>query len=335
MDIRKSLEQAASEAVSKAKDIAASLQASDEPVGNRPAPVHKKAAVIVFDPIIKSERGRKLSQVLKWNDPDELTRKYIADVREASYGYANYSVVERVEVDRFPAKVDGFAYTGDEFLKCYRAGSGFHKPDDVDYKPILSDFKLVDKVKSGAIDEAWLFAFPYAGFFESIMGGPGSFWCNAPPLEGADGAGRRFVIMGFNYERTVGEMIENLGHRAESIMKHTFRHKGSDANLWERFARYDKTHPGQAEAGVVHYAPNSLKDYDWGNKAKVKSRLHTWQKFPDLDGEPRVVDASQWGSGDIREHHMWWFKLFPHITGSAGGISYNWWQYVIDPNLVN
>ena len=26
---------------------------------------------------------------------------------------------------------------------------------------------------------------------------------------------RRFVIMGFSYERGVGEMLENMGHRAE------------------------------------------------------------------------------------------------------------------------
>jgi len=28
--------------------------------------------------------------------------------------------------------------------------------------------------------------------------------------------------MGFNYERGVGEMLEDLGHRAESILSHVF-----------------------------------------------------------------------------------------------------------------
>ncbi|MBI3244426.1 MAG: hypothetical protein HYZ49_19275 [Chloroflexi bacterium] len=334
-DVGKNLQHAASEALSKAKDAAASLQDSHEKAGERPKPIHQNVSVIVFNPTIKSEGGKKLSEVMGWSKPDELTQKYIADVKEASYGYITYGVVERIEVDGFPAKKDGFVYKAEDFLKHLRAGSGFHTPDEVDYKPILEKYEIVEKVNRGSIDEVWLYAFPYAGFYESIMGGPGAFWCNAPVLEGADQAKKRFVIMGFNYERGAGQMLENLGHRAESIMKHTYRHKSGDDNLWERFTRYDKTHPGQSEVGIVHYAPNSTKDYEWGNKTKVKSRYHVWKNFPNLEGVPIEVDDSHWGGGDIREHHMWWFKLMPHITGSGKGIAYNWWQYIIDPNLVN
>ena len=45
----------------------------------------------------------------------------------------------------------------------------------------------------------------YGGYYESIMCGPNAFWCNAPPLKGTEHANRRFVIMGFNFERGVGE----------------------------------------------------------------------------------------------------------------------------------
>ncbi len=105
--------------------------------------------------------------------------------------------------------------------------------------------------------------------------------------------------------------------------------------FWERFTRYDKTHPGQAEVGWMHFAPNSLQDYDWGNKARVPSRADTWKNFPNLDGQPQVVDCAAWGNGDIRAHHKWWFERLPHITGGAGGLAYNWWKYVIDPNTVH
>ena len=47
-----------------------------------------------------------------------------------------------------------------------------------------------------------------------------------------------------------------------------------------------------------------------------------------------MVDAREWGSGDIREHHRWWLRHFPHLQGESGGIAWNWWQYVIDPNTV-
>ena len=140
--------------------------------------------------------------------------------------------------------------------------------------------------------------------------------------------------MGFNYERGVGEMLEDLGHRAESILSHVFRHTRGDANLWERFTRYDKTHPGRAECGNVHFAPNSVRDYDWGNRRPVSSRCDTWLNFPDLNGPARTVDCRDWGNGDIRRHHHWWFQRFPHVAGAANGLSHNWWEYVIDPNRV-
>jgi len=166
------------------------------------------------------------------------------------------------------------------------------------------------------------------------MAGPGAFWCNAPPLPVRGRVAKRFVVMGFNYERGVGEMLENLGHRAESILKQVFRDKRGEANLWSRFTRYDKTHPGQAECGNVHFAPNSERDYDWGNSRFVMSQCDEWLNFPHMSHKTRRVNAQEWGNGDIRQHHLWWMRHFPHVTGSSGGISHNWWEYIIDPNRV-
>ena len=308
--------------------------AEKEPVGQKPAPVHRKVMSIIYNPKVKSAGGKKLSEVMGWNDADKLVSGHIADLQKASFGYANHTIVERIEVDKVPAKVDGYVYDPDDLVKLVKTNKGVHDPDAVDYYRILDEFDIIEKVNAGKVDEVWLHAFPYAGFYESIMVGPKAFWCNAPPLEKTDHAQRKFVIMGYNYQRGTGEMLENIGHRAESIMAHVFRGKKGADNLWERFARYDKTHPGQAEVGIVHYAPNSDKDYDWGNKKKVQSRAHTWKNFPNLDGTPKTVDSADWGSGDITGHHMWWFQLFPHITGGANGIAYNWWKYVIDPNTV-
>ena len=305
-----------------------------EPVGQRPAPVTRKVLNIIYNPKVKSAGGKKLSEVMGWNDPDALTPQHIADIKSASFNYANYVVAERIEVDKMPTKIDGFTYTPDDFVKLMKAGKGFHDPDAVDYHRILAEFKIIDKVNSGAIDEVWLHAFPYAGFYESIMAGPGAFWCNAPPLEKTDNAKRRFVIMGYNYQRGRGEMLENIGHRAESILTHVFRNHKGESNLYERFARYDKTNPGQAEVGIVHYAPNSVKDYDWGNKTKVMSRADTWKNFPGRQGEARQMDTTEWGNGDTLAHHLWWFNHFPHITGGKDGVAYNWFKYVIDPNTV-
>ncbi len=293
----------------------------------------RRVLSVIHNPIFPSQGNHKMHQVFGWNDPDALARQYTREVLEASYGYGRFEIVERVEVDGFPVKADGFRYTPELFLKCWRSRSGFHQPDQVDYRALLREFDIVEKVNSNLIDEVWLFGFPYAGYYESIMVGPGAFWCNAPPLEGTN-ANRRFVIMGFNYERGVGEMLEDLGHRAESILSKVFERTHGDANLWERFTRYDRIHPGRAECGNVHFAPNSLRDYDWGNIRPVPSRCDDWYNFPNYKGTTRTVNSVEWGHGEIRQHHLWWFRHFPHIEGESNGISHNWWKYVIDPNTV-
>lgn len=298
-----------------------------------PPPIHRKVLMITHNPVLRTQGGKTLREYFRWQDPDWLAQEYINDIREVSYGYANYEVVDRLVVDGYPLKRDGFRYTEASYLEAWRQRK-FHEPDGVDYHELVREFQMIERVSSGEIDEVWLFGHPYGGYWESIMAGPGAFWCNAPPLSGTQHCSRKFVIMGFNFERGVGEMLEDLGHRAESILYKVFEHTHGDSNLFEKFTRYDKKYPGQAEVGNVHFAPNSLKDYDWGNPRPVPSRCDTWLNFPDLQGEPCTVTCADWGHGDIRAHHKWWLARFPHIMGETRGIAWNWWQYVIDPNSV-
>ncbi len=306
---------------------------SSSPQQGKPAPVHPRVLAIVHNPVMRTHSGRKIQEVYRWNDPDALAQEYIEDIRKISYGYANYQIVERLEVDSFPLKKDGYRYTDESFSKAWQARQ-FHQPDAVDYLELVREFNMIEKINADAIDEVWLLGFPYCGYYESIMAGPNALWCNAPALQGTEHASRRFVIMGFNYERGVGEMLENLGHRAESMMSKIYSVASKEANLWERFTRYDLKNPGLAECGNVHFAPNSVKDYDWGNPRQVPSRCDTWLNFPNLNGTPRSVNCRDWGNGDIRAHHQWWFQHFPHVSGSINGVSMNWWEYVIDPNKV-
>jgi len=294
----------------------------------------RRVLSIIHDPRIPSEGGRKLHEVLGWNNPQDLEGQFIQDVLDCSMGRAQFEIVERIEVDGFPVKQDGFFYTPEEYLACWRVKSGFHQPDTVDYLQILEDFDVQSQLDGGTIDEVWLFGFPYAGYYESIMGGPGAFRCNAPPLKGTEAWARKFIVMGFNYERGVGEMLEDLGHRAEAILSRVYREYSGEENLWERFTRVDLTHPDRSEVGNVHFAPNSERDYDWGNPRKVLSFCDDWFQFPTFTRQARQVNCEEWGRGDIRLHHLWWFKHFPHFDGEWNGISQNWWDYVLDPNWV-
>jgi hypothetical protein len=193
--------------------------------------------------------------------------------------------------------------------------------------------------------------FPYAGLYESVMGGAGALWCNAPPLANTGSCQRRFVIMGFSYEREVGEMLHSYNHRCESILAQVFNSQdflvwtykpnrtpativpGQNINLFERFITFDQIAPGRAAIGTVHYAPNSVKDYDLGNPNPVKSECYDWLKFPNFQGDVRVVTAQEWG-GEEESYQQWWLKHLPKTAGRKNGIHNNWWQYIANPNNV-
>jgi hypothetical protein len=266
---------------------------------------------------------------------DDLVTGFMNDLLKASGGMARYQIVQRLDVDEFPVKIDGFRYTPQSYLDTLRGVTPPHTPAEVDYAAVMTRFNILARVAQGEIDEVWTFAFPHAGFYESTMGGPGAFWCNAPALKNTQAARRRFVIMGFSYERGAGEMLESYGHRAESIMSKTFEKLSGDANLWQRFTRFEKAAPGKAACGTIHYAPNSAQDYDWNNSAQVKSECYDWlDNFPAFKGDIRTVGAAEWGAGDIRKHHVWWLNHFPKVAGRKNGIHNNWWQYVANPNNV-
>lgn len=295
-----------------------------------------RTLVIVYEPTMDQSSGKKLSEYMRWNNVEELAKGYMSDVLQASNGLVRYQITQRVDVDAFPSKVDGYQYDAQTYMDVLRGYKRPYMPQEANYYAIIDQFDLLQRVAQDEIDEVWIFNFPHAGFYESIMAGPSAFWCNAPPLHGTEASLRRFVIMGFSYERGVGEMLENLGHRAESIMEKTYEHLHGEENLWERFSRYEKIGPGRAALGNVHFAPNSERDYDWNNPSVVVSECDDWlYNFPNFKGVTRKVTASDWGNGDTRKHHLWWLTHFPKTSGRRNGIHNNWWQYIMNPNNVD
>lgn len=294
-----------------------------------------KTLVIVYDPIVEKSTGKKLSEFMRWNNVEELAKGFMSDILRVSGGMVRYHIIQRIDVDAFPAKVNGHVYDAQTYLDVMSGSSQPYMPQEADYLSIIKRFEILQRVARNEIDEVWIFNFPHAGFYESIMGGPDAFWCNAPPLKKTDAAKRRFVIMGFSYERGVGEMLENMGHRVESILGKTFEHVDDEDNLWKRFIRHEKTHPGNAALGNVHFAPNSERDYDWNNPSPVLSECDDWRdNFPDFKGVTRIVTSADWGAGDTRLHHIWWLSHLPKTKGRRNGIHHNWWQYIADVNSV-
>jgi hypothetical protein len=294
-----------------------------------------KVFIIVYDPVMDHSTGTTLSQQQNWFKVSDLVPGFMTDLLEVSGGMARYEIVQRVDVDEFPAKTDGFRYTPQTYMEVLQRVTPPHTPQGVDYNAIITKYNILQRVARNEIDEVWIFGFPYAGLYESIMGGPGAFWCNSRPLNNTSASKRRFVVMSFSYERYIGEMLESYGHRAESIMEKTFSKLTGEANLWKRFTQYEKSLPGKAACGNIHFAPNSQADYDWNNPTPVNSECYDWLlNFPNFKGDVRAVNSSEWGSGDIRAHHKWWFNHFPRTAGRRNGIHNNWWQYVVNPQNV-
>lgn len=316
-------------------------------------PMTPRALVIVLNPTVDPATGKKLIETMGWNNPDDLIAGYIADIAECSGGLVKYSVTQRVDEDIIPVKQDGFQYTTAAYLNVLRTNQGAHDPDMVDYGAIIARHNLLQRAAANEFDEVWLFGAPYMGFWESAMAGAGAFFSNGGPIPNTAACPRKFVVMGFNYQRGVGEMLEDLGHRAESILARVFHSEdflgyaydrarntkalpSAPKNLFERYMLFDQIAPGKANVGSLHYAPNSASDYEWGVTTQVSSCADDWAQFPKLPTPPnyRLMNAQDWGNGDIRGHHKWWLQHLPKVAGSADGIGNHWWKYFIDPNTV-
>ncbi len=309
-----------------------------------------RVQMVVYDPVMDPATGVKLSQLMKWQSPDDLANAFIKDILETGGGKARYQITQRVELNEFPPKTDGYRYDAQTYLEVQKGLQPPRQPEGADYEAILTQLKVLPRIATRDIDEVWLFAFPHAGFFESTMGGAGAFWCNSRPMTWSSNCNRRFIVMGFSYERGVGEMLESFGHRAESLVAKVFNCQdfvawaykqgrtpatvGPTLNLFQQFISFDQIAPGRANIGSIHHAPNSDRDYDWNNLRYVLSNCYDWDHFPKFQNDLRLVNAAEWGNGDIRAHHKWWLNHLPKAAGRTSGVANNWWQYIMDPNLI-
>jgi hypothetical protein len=297
--------------------------------------VTSRVLLVIYNPCMEAASGATIIQTMHWNNPDDLCNSFIQDILETSGGLARYEIVQRVELNEFPALSDGFRYDPQTYLAVINKTQPAHQPIYADYQAILTGLNVVPRITNREIDEVWVMGFPQAGFYESTMCGTGAFWCNSQPQTWSSGCNRRFVVMGFSCERGGGEMLHSFGHRTESILTQTFAKTQGKANLYAQFALYDKVAPGNAQVGNIHFPPNGDRDYDYDNPRKVPSNCYDWYNFPVFKNDIREVNAEEWGNGDMRMLHKWWLKHLPKVAGRTSGVANNWWQYTMDPNLVN
>ena len=291
--------------------------------------------VLDFDPIMNE--GVALSTDRGWSDPLALDTEYRSDVAQASGGVVDQRIKRTSVIRGYPTKPGGFTFTNAQYLGCLVNATPGYCSALIDYAGVLNtsyDTRVGSACQALAekrIDEVWLWGGPWFGYFESRIVAPQTL---CPTVN------RTFVVMGFSYERGIGEMLHDLGHRAEALVQ-----AGIGFGLWDRFdgqrgryaqdfacpAQPDATHPEvdatTAHAGNVHFPPNAYCHYQYDRDHSVLTDAYDWANFPNLTGRQTLVNASTWGATQAG-FLVWWLGRFPRNRGFSDGVQHDWWRYV-------
>lgn len=300
-----------------------------------------KLLVVNYDPVLTNHGGARLSRHLKWNNPRPMTTNLIRYIRESSGGFADYKLMEWIDVDAFPLKRDGFRYNEQTFLEMRKDKKKAHQPDSVSYAAIFKELNLVERVKRENIGEVWVWGAPYFGTDEYAMKIPGDrvfYGTDNPwfyrPYDIPD-CGRTVWVMGFNYEVGEDNALHSYGHRCEGILALTvgrgiWNDKAGETNAWSRFTRQAEKFPNDAQVGNVHGGPNAKGGYDYGQTNMVMSGADDWFNYPRLTGAKQPVNCDTWGKPHHLNFQRWWLNHLPKNAGVTGGFYNNWWRYVVD-----
>lgn len=299
------------------------------------APARIKVAVVYQNPVIN---GIRLHQKENWYNPRALVQQIIEVFHEASAGVVQFEVVETLEDDTLFTRMNGKYVTPKEVAayldepnwqslkNAHNAGTLYF-----DYNAMLHYYDFCAKREAGLIDEVWVYAWPYAGMYESQLTGDNAFWWNSPPLKGND-CHKLLSIMGLNYERGLPEGVHSFGHRMESAIRYIYGRwdlQAADPNAWEKFTYIDKDKPDQAAVGNIHFPPNGTSDYDYDNRNVVKCFADAWLRYPYLFNIARAVNCEEWGCTQLG-YLRWWYAHIPRFKGVTDGVLNNWWHYFYD-----
>ncbi|MBM4059940.1 MAG: hypothetical protein FJ265_02440 [Planctomycetes bacterium] len=213
-----------------------------------------------------------------------------------------------------------------------------------DYRAILRAIDIERQVARGC-KQVWIWAYHggVVGLWESNMASPTGDVSNSnrdpddlPVLAST------YTVYHFNYQRDLGEALENHMHQLEALLNHvdgrdrTPPDRWSELLFWGRFVGSDASHKivtKPARCGWTHYAPNSEHDYDWQNERYVETDIEDWH--PDHPGKVQRINCERWGRDPVR-WRIYWLQAIP---GAGSGLTCrgkpltNWWSFVADWDL--
>lgn len=299
---------------------------------------HAKVIVVIYNPVLENDGGKTMIEHAKANDPREYSYILANVIREASWGYINYEIVDVIEVDGYPLKVDGFRYTDETFLEVRKTQKW--QPATSSYRKIFEENNLIERFQKEGITEMWLWGASGMHFDEFAFYIPNRYARYGPtdnpwfyrPYDIPPELGRTTWVMGFNYEVGADNMIHSYAHRIESMAAlaladgvwETF----GERDPWNVFSWLETDHAGvPSQVGNCHVPPNGQSGYDYNNKRRVMSWADNWANYPDVRGKPRITSAAEWGNNQFGYMKY----LLEHVPKFPGATKYgynNWWVYI-------
>jgi hypothetical protein len=211
-----------------------------------------------------------------------------------------------------------------------------------DYNAIMKKIGIQTWVEKKGVKEVWIWGYDggKVRLLESNMSSPTGDVSNSdrdnadlPILKST------YTVYHYNYQRALGEAIEDHMHQLEAILNwvdgrdRTPAEKWPDLLFWGKFVGSDVSHKivtNPARCGWTHYAPNSEHDYDWRNTRYVETDIEDWH--PDYVGKTQKMNCERWNNDPI-QWRVYWLQAIP---GMSNGLTYkgkalrNWWTFVYD-----
>jgi len=272
---------------------------------------------------------------------ERITQQTIAALQEGScyHGYKDASAKPSLKYTILTTK---------EFLQPLpvRPKRRGDKVPMTDYNRIMGNIDIKTWVEQKGAKEIWLFGYHggVVGLWESNMSSPHGDVSNSNRAsDDLPIFSRTYTVYHYNYQRDVGEAVENHLHQIEHLLNHvegrdaTPAEKWADLLFWGKFVGSDISHkmvpvktPDSREVyrcGWTHYAPNSEHDYDWANPRIVETDIEDWQ--PDGIGKTRKINCDRWQGNDLK-WKIYWMQSIP---GADNGLTFkgkrltNWWLF--------
>lgn len=302
-------------------------------------PKRAKVIVVIYDPKLPSAGNVPLTQHLEANDPVHYSQILVDVIRQASWGYIDYQIVDFLRLDGFTRKVDGFRYTPESYLAARKADKW--QESITSYRAVLEENHLIERCKREGITEVWLWGASgmhfdeFAGYVKdryTRFGPTDNEWFYRPYDIPGEELGRTFWVMGFNYEVGADNMIHSYTHRVESMAALAYGDGVWDTknarDPWNVFSFLETDFPGNPSmVGNCHVPPNGQQGYDYGNARVVQSWADNWARYPDLRGAPRAFSREDWGNTQFG-YQKW---ILEHLPKGAGYTKWgydNWWVYI-------